>query len=129
MCNPSAIGSRQARSTIWARWRGGNLLRTPDPGVVQQEFFQAALLVTTADPPDGGPITLHPRGDALNRFAGGNGQHDAGMLDLKPGQAAAAGDRLEDGGIRVSNGERTRLTSTHGATSEARAEGYHQHTR
>src|SRR6476469_2866257 len=39
MCSPSAIGSRQASSTIWARWRGGNLQRMPQVGFVQQEAF------------------------------------------------------------------------------------------
>ena len=94
MCSPSAIGSRQASSTIWARWRGENLLGTPDPGTVQQEFVQAAVLVAAADPPDGGPVTRQPRGDRLDRFAGGDGQHDPGMLHLEPGQAAAAGHRV-----------------------------------
>ena len=31
MCNPSAIGSRQASSTICARWRGGNRGRSTRP--------------------------------------------------------------------------------------------------
>ena len=103
MCSPSAIGSRQASSTIWARCRGGNLLGTPDAGVVQQEVFQPSLLVTATDPPDGGPVALQARGDRLDRLAGGDSQHDPGMLDLEPGQAATAGHRLQDGGIGVSN--------------------------
>ena len=108
MCSPSAIGSRQASSTIWARCRGGNLLGTPDARVVQQEVFQPALLVTATDPPDGGPVALHPRGDRLDRFPGGDGQHDPGMLDLEPGQAATVGHALQDRGIRVGNGQGAR---------------------
>ena len=30
-CKPRAIGSRQASSTTWARWRGGNPGRAPRP--------------------------------------------------------------------------------------------------
>jgi hypothetical protein len=128
MCSPSAIGSRQASSMIRARWRGGNLLRPPDARFVQQEWFQPALLVAAADAPDHGPVTLQPRGDGLNRLFRGDGQHDPGMLHLEPGQAATAGHGLEDGSIRSSNGQGARLASTHGTTSEARAEGYLQHT-
>ena len=32
------MGSRQANSTIWARCRGGNLLRSSLAGVVQQGY-------------------------------------------------------------------------------------------
>ena len=56
----------------------------------------AALLVAAADPPDGGAVALQAGGDRLDRLAGGDGQDDAGVLDLEPGQAAAAGDRLQD---------------------------------
>jgi hypothetical protein len=58
MCSPLAIGSRQASPTIWARCRGGNLLGPPWAGVVQQESGKAALLVASADPPDGGGIAF-----------------------------------------------------------------------
>ena len=128
ICSPSAIGSRQASSTIWARWRGGNLLGTPAAGGVQQEFFQAALLVTAADPPNGRPVTLQVRGDRLDRFASSDGEHDAGMLNLEPGQTATAGHRFQDRGIRISNSQEARFSATHGATSKTRAEGYLQHT-
>src|SRR6185312_5542142 len=83
MWSPRAIGSRQASSTIWARWRGGNLLGPADTGVVLQEILQAALLVTAANTPDGGPVTLHPRGDRLDRFASSDGENDPGMLHLE----------------------------------------------
>ena len=128
MCSPSAIGSRQASSTIWARWRGGNLLGTPDARVVQQEFFQPTPLVTATDPPDGGPVALQPTGDRLNRFPGGDSQHDPGMLDLEPGQAATVSHALQDGSVRVGNGQGARSASTHGVISGARARGYLQDT-
>jgi hypothetical protein len=128
MWSPSAIGSRQASSTSWARWRGGNLLGTPDPGAVQQEVFQAALLITATNPPDRGPVTLPPSGDRLDWFTASDRQHDPGMLDLEPGQAATVDHRLQDGGIRISNGQEARFASPQGATSDARAEGYPQHT-
>ena len=114
MCSPSAIGSRQANATIGARWRGRNLLGTPNAGLVQQEVMQPALLVAAVDSPDGGPVTLQPGGDGLDRFPSGDGQHDAGMLDLKPGEATTAGHGLQDGGIRVREGQGARSASTHG---------------
>ena len=128
ICSPSATGSRQASSTIRARCRGGNLLGTPEAGVVQQEFFQSAPLVTAADAPDGGPVALHPGGDRLDRLPGGDGQHDPGVLDLEPGQAATVGHALQDGGVRIGHRQRARSASTHGATSDARERGYPQHT-
>src|SRR5947209_5877249 len=85
MCKPSAIGSRQASSTSWARWRGGNLLRTPQAGFVQQEFLPTALLVTAAHPPDRGSVTLQARGHRPDGLPRGHGEHDAGVLDLKEG--------------------------------------------
>src|SRR5207244_786549 len=117
MCKPSAIGSRQASSTIWARWRGGNLLRTSQAGLVQQECLQAALLVTAADTPDRGAVALQARGHRLDGLPRGNGEHDAGVLDLKEGQVAAARDGLQDRSIRSRHGQGTRLSATHGNTS------------
>jgi hypothetical protein len=96
MCSPSAIGFRQASSTIWARWRGGNLLGTPDSRLVQQEFFQPALLVAAADPPDGGPVTLQPGSDLLDRLPRSDGQDDPGMLHLEPSQAATVGHGAQE---------------------------------
>src|SRR5687768_10404165 len=79
MCSPRAIGSRQANSTIWARCRGGNLLRASQAGLVQQQFGQAALPVAAADAPDRGSVTLQPRGHRLDGLSRGNSEHDAGM--------------------------------------------------
>jgi hypothetical protein len=92
--------------------------------VVQQEFFQPALLVTATDPPDSGPVTLQPRSNGLDRFPGGDSQDDAGMLDLEPSQAAIAGHGLQDRGISISKGQGARFASTHGTTSDARTDGY-----
>jgi hypothetical protein len=94
MCNPSAIGSRQASLRIWARCRGGNLLRAAHAGFVQQERFQAALRIATTDPPDRGAVALQAVGYCLDRLTAGNGQDDAGMLDLKEGQTPVARHRL-----------------------------------
>jgi len=90
------MGSRQANLMIWARWRGGNLLRTAHAGFVQQEGLQAALLVAACDTPDGGRITLQAVGEVPDGFPGGHGQDDACVLDLEPGQMPGAGNGLED---------------------------------
>ncbi len=103
-CSPSATGSRQASSTIWARWRGGNLLRAPQAGVVQQEFGQPAPLVAPADAPDGGPIALQPGGDRADTLPAGDGQDDAGMLHLEPTQAATASARIGRSASGMVNG-------------------------
>src|SRR5215831_5562405 len=76
-CSPSATGSRQASSTIRARCRGGNLLRPPQAGVVQQEFAQPAPLVAPADAPDGGPIALQSGRDLVDPLPARDGQDDA----------------------------------------------------
>jgi hypothetical protein len=85
MCSPSATGSRQASSTIWARCGGGNLLRPPLAGFVQQELAEPAPLVAAADAPDGGAVALQPGGDIAGALAGGDGQDDSGVLHLEPG--------------------------------------------
>jgi hypothetical protein len=121
MCNPSAIGSRQASSTIWARCRGGNLLRPPQSGVVQQKLLEPALLVATTDSPDGGPVTFRLGGDGLDWFAGSDSQDDTSVLDLKPSQTTVASHSLQDGEIGSGDGHRARFASTHEDTSDARA--------
>jgi hypothetical protein len=117
MCNPSAMGSRQANSTIRALCRGGNLLRTPQARVIHQKFLQAALLVAAADAPDGGPIAPQSGGDIADALAGGDGQDDSGMLHLEPGQAATAGDGLKDGGVRRLGCQRAGSSTTHEGAS------------
>src|ERR1700682_2372657 len=125
ICSPSARGSRQASSTIWARWRGGNLLRAPHAGVVQQELLQPALLVAPADAPDGGAIALLPGCDIVDTPSGGDGQDDAGMLHLEPPQAATAGNGLQNRGVRRRDGQRARPSATHeGASQKGRSSAY-----
>ncbi len=104
MCNPLATGSRQASSTIWVRWRGGNLLWTSPAWVVVQKFLQPTLLVASADTPNGGPIALQAVGEIAHAPVGGNGQDDAGMLHLEPSQSATVGHEPEDRRIRCRDG-------------------------
>src|SRR5436190_5271807 len=77
-CNPRAMGSRQARATICARWRGGNPQRMSgvSAAVIGEQARQARLLVALAGPPDGGLIALHALGDAASPLAGRDGEHD-----------------------------------------------------
>jgi hypothetical protein len=118
MCNPSAMGSRQASWTIWARWRGGNLLGTSLARVFYQELLQTTLLVAATDAPDGGPIALQPGGDLADALSGGDGQDDPGMLHLEPGQPATVSNGLQDRGIRWLNGQRARSSTAHEGTSQ-----------
>jgi len=64
----------------------------------------------------------------VDQFAGGDGQDDAGMLDLEPGQVPAPSDGLEDWKIIGSDGQGTRLSAAHGTTSDAGAGSVLQHT-
>ena len=98
---------------------GGDLLRTTEAGFIPQKSCQAALLVAATKAPDGGPVTLHPRGNRVDQLASGDGQDDAGMLDLEPRQAPAPSDGLQDRKIIGSDGQGTRLSATHGLTSDA----------
>src|SRR5215468_10723000 len=121
MCSPSAIGSRQANSTIRARCRGGNLQRVPGLGLVQQEALPAALLVAAADAPDGGGVAPQPGGDGVDRLAAGDRQGDAGVLHLVEGQMAGACNRLEDRDVRGGDTQGARLPAAHGRTSCGRS--------
>jgi hypothetical protein len=85
--------------------------------VVQQELLQAPVLVAATNTPDGGPITLQAGGDRLDGFPGGNGQHDARMLDLEEGQVTAACHGLQNGNISGSDRQGMRLSATHGDAS------------
>ena len=89
----------------------------PQAGLVQQESFQPTLLVASADPPHGGPVAFQVSGHGVNRLPSGDGQDDAGMLDLKPSQASAVGDGVQDGEVGVSDGQRTGFATTHGMAS------------
>ena len=68
--------------------------------VVLQELFQATLLVTSADTPDGGPIALQTVGEIGDPLPGCNSQNDTGMLHLEPRQTATVSGELQDRLIR-----------------------------
>jgi hypothetical protein len=55
----------------------------------------------------------------VDRLGGGDGEDDAGMLDLEPGQVPSARHGLEDGEIGGSDGQKARLAARHGLTSNA----------
>ena len=112
-CKPLATGSRQANSTIWARWRGGNLLGMSRAWIVGQDVLQATFSVALADPPDGGAIALQTTGDLAGTLSSGNGQDDPGMLDLEPSQTTIVRNELQDWSIRFGEGQRARLSTTH----------------
>jgi hypothetical protein len=128
MCNPSAMGSRQASLMIWARCRGGNLLWAAHAGFVQQESLQAALLVAAADSPDSGRIALQAVGYGCDGFTSGHGQDDAGMLNLEPGQTPGSGNGLQDRQVSSNDGQGARVPATHGRISDAEAGLNVQHT-
>src|SRR5215208_5127491 len=92
MCNPRAIGSRQASWMIWAFWRGGNPGRSPGSllPAVGQQALQPGLRVTLAGSPDGGRVAFQTFSDALEALASGKGQDDASPADLIPRQGIAA---------------------------------------
>src|SRR5271166_1917105 len=87
-------------------------------GFVQQEALPAALLVAATDSPNGGRIAFDPGSHGADCFTTGDGQHDACMLDLEPGQVSGTGDGLKDREVRGSDGKRTRFPSTHGRNSD-----------
>jgi hypothetical protein len=64
----------------------------------------------------------------VDRFATGDGQHDAGMLDLEPGEVPGSGNRLEDREIRGTDNQGARFPATHGTTSDAGVGRNIQHT-
>ena len=107
---------------------GGKSPADAPGGVRPAGACPAALLVAATDAPDGGPITLEPGGHGVDGFPGGDGQHDAGMLDLEPGQVPAASHGLEDREISGSDGQGARFSATHGRTSDAGAGSNLQHT-
>src|SRR6266550_9544092 len=84
MCNPLAIGSKQANSTIWARCRGGKPLRSARALRFAKDGSESVLLIAATDTPDRGLITLHLVGNRLNPLPGPHRQKNTGMLDLEP---------------------------------------------
>lgn len=94
MCNPLATGSRHANATIWARWRGGNLLGVSRARIIGQDVPQPTFAVAPADAPDGGPIAL---------------------------QATVVCNELQKRGVRFKEGQWARLPTTHEQASTERA--------
>ena len=68
-------------------------------------------------------------GQGVNRFPRGDGQDDAGVLDLEPGQASAVGHGVQEGKVGVRDGQRTGFATTHGIASASEVRRYSQHTR
>jgi len=54
----------------------------------------------------------------VDRFPGGDGEDDAGVLHLKPSQAPAVGDSPEDGLVGVRDGQGTRFAAAHTSASD-----------
>jgi len=79
-------------------------------GFVQQEALPAALFVAATDSPNGGRIAFDPGSHGADGFTTGDGQYDACMLDLEPGQVSGTGNGLKDREVRGSNGKRTRFS-------------------
>lgn len=117
MCNPLASGSRQANSTIWACWRGGNLLGVSRARVVGQDVPQPTFPVAPADPPNGGPVALQAAGDVAGVLPGSDGQDDPGVLDLELSQSMVVRDELQQRSVRLGEGQRARLATTHEGAS------------
>jgi hypothetical protein len=79
---------------ICAFCRGGKPLGASRAVGVGQQPVDAVLLVAAAEAPHGGGVTLPAGGDAVDRFAGGNCQNDAGTLDLEERERGLARDVL-----------------------------------
>jgi hypothetical protein len=117
MCNPSAIGSRQASWTICARWRGGNHGRSTRPLGGSQEARHPQAFVAVAGAPDGRLVTPGFDRHGSGPTPVGHFQDDSSPLNLKEGQGLAPGDLLQGRDIGRSDREGVRLTATHGANS------------
>ena len=116
MCSPSATGSRQASSTIWAALEGGKSGRGARIAPRRSASSPPARsLVAAAGPPDGGRVALQAVGDGLAAFASGDGQDDAGMLDLEPGEGITPSDPPQDPIIGRCDGQGTRSSAAHEA--------------
>ena len=86
-------------------------------GFVQQEALPAALFVAATDSPDGGRIAFEPGSHGADGFTNGDGQHDACVLDLEPGQVSGTGNGLKDREVWGGDRKRARFPSTHGRNS------------
>src|SRR3954464_8890825 len=72
ICRPLATGSRQASSTIRARWRGGNPGRASRSLRLFQEPWYSRVVVTPAGPPHRADIALQAGGDGRGPLPGGD---------------------------------------------------------
>src|SRR5690349_12974088 len=99
MCRPSATGSRQARATIWARWRGGNPGRPARSLGRVEEPAQSGVLVAPAGAPYRTGVTFQAGGNGRGPLPRGDRQDRPGAADLIPRQGLASGDLLKDGAI------------------------------
>src|SRR5262245_28635178 len=116
-CRPLATGSRQASSTIRARWRGGNPGRSARSLRLFEESREPRVLVEAAGAADRADVTLQPGGDGCGPLARGDRQDRAGAPDLGPRRGLAPRDGLKEGAVMRSDRQGTRSSTTHGAIS------------
>src|SRR5262249_51471694 len=117
MCRPLATGSRQASSTIRARWRGGNPGRSARSLWLFEEAREPRVLVEVAGAADRADVTLQPGGAGGGPLPRGDRQDRAGAPDLVPRRGLALRDGLKDGAVMRSDRQGTRSSTTHGAIS------------
>src|SRR5205823_13544761 len=77
MCSPSATGSRQAKATIWACWRGGNPGRAARPLGPFEEPAYARVAVAPAGAPHRAHVALQAGGDGRGPLPRGDRQDRA----------------------------------------------------
>src|SRR6516165_1273123 len=119
MCRPLATGSRQASSTIWARWRGGKPGRAARSLGLAQEARHPAVTVALAGASHGADVALQMGRGGRGPLPCGDGQDRSSATDLVPRQGLTPSDLLEDGSVMAADLERGRFPTTHGATSLA----------
>jgi hypothetical protein len=115
MCNPLAIGSKQASLTIWARCRGGKTLRSARALCLVEHAGESLLFVAATQPPDGHLVTLHLDGNRLDALPGPNRQENPGMLNLEPRLRATSGDIFQYPYVGFGDVERPGSSTTHGS--------------
>jgi hypothetical protein len=108
-----AIGSKQANSTIWARWRGGKLLGATGARDFPQHAIESTFLVTAANPPNGADVTLRLEGYDLDALATCDAQQDLGMPNLEPRARAASRYRFQDRNITGVQHQSARFSTAH----------------
>src|SRR3954471_20868446 len=86
MCSPLATGSRQASSTIWARWRGGNPGRAARTLGLLEEARHPAVAVAPARAAHRADVALQVGRDGRSPLPRGDRQDGPGAADLVPRQ-------------------------------------------